>query len=110
MTTKQYKPNPRREQLKALSMQLKPLVKSGMYSSINEGVREIYTEETGQTIWNTFKGWIDEGQKVKKGEHGFPVWAKKRSLKTKDDQEDQANSKKWFPVAYIFHAGQVSPV
>ena len=106
MTTRKRKPNPRRAQLKALSQTIKPLVKSGMYASVNEGIQEIYSEETGQSVWNTYKGWIDQGQKVSKGEHGFPIWAKKRALKAKEDQE-QEPSKQWFPIAYILHEGQV---
>ena len=101
MTTRKRKPNPRRAQLKALSETIKPLVQCGMFNSINEGI-----EETGQTVWHTFHEWKDEGCKVIKGQHGFPVWATPRKLK-KDTDTDKATGRTWYPVAYIFHAGQV---
>ncbi len=109
MTTSKRKPNPRREQLKALSQTIKPLVQCGMFNSINEGIQESYIEETGQTLWHTFHEWKDEGFNVVKGQHGFPVWATPRKLK-KDTDTDKATGRTWYPIAYIFHAGQVQAV
>ena len=109
MTTCNRKPNPRREQLKALSQTIKPLVQCGMFNSINEGIQESYIEETGQTLWHTFHEWKDEGFNVVKGQHGFPVWATPRKLK-KDTDKDKATGRTWYPIAYIFHAGQVQAV
>ena len=101
MTNRKRKPNPRREQHKSLSQTIKPLVQCGMFNSINEGI-----EETGQTVWHTFHEWADEGCKVIKGEHGFPVWATPRKLKM-DTDTDKATGRTWYPIAYIFHADQV---
>jgi len=106
MTKRNRKPNPRRAQLKALSESIKPMVTLGIYNSINEGVQESYIEETGQTEWHSFLDWKDDGFKVIKGEHGFPVWATPRKLK-KDTDKDKATGKTWYPIAYIFHSGQV---
>ena len=105
MTNRKRKPNPRRAQLKALSETIKPQVTLGIYNSINEGVQDTYTQETGQTVWHTFHEWADEGCKVIKGQHGFPVWATPRKLK-KDTDTDKATGRTWYPVAYIFHEGQ----
>ena len=109
MTTRKRKPNPRRAQLKALSETIKPMVTLGIYNSINEGIQETYIEETGQTVWHTFHEWADEGCKVIKGQHGFPVWATPRKMK-KDTDKDKATGRTWYPVAYIFHGGQVQAV
>ena len=109
MTTRKRKPNPRRAQLKALSETIKPQVTLGIYNSINEGIQDTYIQETGQTVWHTFHEWADEGCKVIKGQHGFPVWATPRKLK-KDTDTDKATGRAWYPVAYIFHEGQVQAV
>jgi len=93
MTNRKHKPNPRRAQLKALSETIKPQVTLGIFNSINEGIQDFYTQETGQTVWI-------------KGQHGFPVWATPRKLK-KDTDKDKATGRTWYPVAYIFHEGQV---
>ena len=101
--------NPRRAELRALSQQIKPLVKAGQFDSVNDGLVSIYSEETGQSIWHSFKGWKKQGFQVQKGQKGFPVWATPRKMKQEQDTEE-ATGKSWFPVAYLFHSGQVQAV
>ena len=57
MTNSKHKPNPRRAELRALSQQIKPLVKAGQFDAVNDGLVSIYSEETGQTTWHKFKEW-----------------------------------------------------
>jgi len=104
--TKRRGSNPRRAELRALSQQIKPLVKAGQFDSVNDGLVSIYSEETGQTTWHKFKEWRELGFQVQKGQQGFPVWATPRKMKQEEDTEE-ATGKSWFPVAYLFHAGQV---
>lgn len=112
------KPNPRRAELRELSASIRPLVKMGVYATVNEGLIEHYTTQTGFSEWKTFKGWIDSGQCVRKGEAGFPVWAQPRKLQGKDQAQDKPadvsgaddTGPEWFPVCYLFHAGQVQPI
>lgn len=113
------KPNPRRAELKELSAAIRPLVKVGVFESVNAGLIEHYSTQTGQTEWHTFKGWIDAGQCVRKGESGFPIWGQPRPLSGKDKaaQETQqpegaeaGDVPEWFPVCYLFRAGQVQPI
>lgn len=110
------KPNPRRAELKALSAELRPMVKAGVYSNVNEGLVELYSTQTGQRIWHTFKGWLDTGFSVRKGESGFPIWAQPRPMTGKEKPETQpadvsgAENPAWFPVCYLFHAGQVQEI
>lgn len=110
------KPNPRRAELRDLSAGIRPLVKMGVFASVNEGLIEHYSTETGQTQWHTFKGWIDAGQCVRKGETGFPIWGTPRKLKGDKAQESQpaelscAEDPEFFPVCYLFHAGQVEAI
>ena len=49
--------NPRRAELRALSMAIRPLVKAGRYESVNAGLLEHYREETGQSEFHTFQDW-----------------------------------------------------
>jgi hypothetical protein len=113
------KTNPRRAELVALSASIRPLVTMGVFETVNEGIRAHYERETGQSDWNTFKGWIDAGRPVRKGETGFPVWGTPRRIK--GEAAGDANGivalgaligaepqgPEFFPVAYLFHAGQV---
>lgn len=111
------KPNPRRAELAALSLQVRPLVKAGQFDNVNDAIRALYSQETGQSEWRTFKEWRDLGRPVRKGERGFPVWATPRHHKAEGAGGDLAalaamsgmepQGKQWFPVAYIFHALQV---
>jgi hypothetical protein len=45
----------------------------------------------------------------KSGESGFPVWGKPKRKETEDEDNEQDQTKYW-PMAYIFHSGQVERV
>lgn len=107
--------NPRRAELRALSEQLRPLVKAGMVESINAGLVELYAAEVGCTPadFHSFYHWREAGTPVKKGERGFPVWGQPRRLNSDHSAQadapaaDSADEREFWPVAYLFHAGQV---
>lgn len=114
-------PNPRRAALVALSAELRPLVKMGAFDSINEALIAYYSKETGATDWRTFKAWIDAGRPVRKGETGFAIWGKPRRGKLPEGAAIggdlaaiaamngiEPEGPEFFPVAYLFHAGQVA--
>jgi len=105
-----------------LSDAIRPLVKAGMYSNVNEGLEELYRQETGQVQFCTFAGWKAAGYLVCKGMTGYPVWSTPMELgkgapdEPAADAEESANSAESKPVkapgmvfrmAYLFHAGQV---
>ena len=112
--------NPRRAELMALSAQLRPLVTMGAFESVNEALIAHYSRETGQTDWRTFAAWLEAGRPVLKGQTGFPIWGKPRRAKPADGapMSDLATvgaligaapqGPEFFPVAYLFHAGQVA--
>ena len=113
-------PNPRRAELRALSMQIRPMVKAGMLRNVNEGLVAHWREQTGQSEFRTFQDWRKLGRPVKKGEQGFPIWATPRHLKPAEGAQMggdlgqlaalngiEPQGPQWFPVAYLFHAGQV---
>lgn len=114
---KTCKPNPRRAELRALSAELRPAVKAGLFPTMNAAILAHYAAETGATEWRTFAEWRRMGRPVKKGESGFPVWALPRRLAVGTVSGDAATLQaitgaepqgpEFFPVCYLFHVGQV---
>lgn len=107
----------RRAELKALSDLFKPVAKlTGC--TINELILEHYQAETGQSDFRSFPAWKAEGQAPRKGEKGFAIWGRPRAIRS----EGAANAEpgelclsdldkpEFFPLAYLFHAGQVAPI
>jgi hypothetical protein len=74
--------------------------------NINSILIDFYTNETHKEF-KTFKGWIAEGQKVKKGEKGFFVWSKKLKGTDKTEGTEEDKEFKFFGIAYIFSNAQV---
>jgi hypothetical protein len=109
----------KRAELSALSRQIKRAIKSGAIdaATVNEGLELIYRSQTGQNTFHTFAGWKAQGKSVKKGEHGFPIWGAPRKSKGAPEQAEQNTQNtqtepgeegfSFFPIAYLFHAGQV---
>lgn len=115
-----HKPNPRRAELRALSAQIRPAVKAGLIPNVNAGLLALYRQETGQTDFRTFHDWRKANRPVKKGEKGFPIWATPRRMENGEAiggdlatlaamSGIEPQGREWFPVAYLFHAGQVEP-
>jgi cytochrome c1 len=106
----------KRAELAALSRQIKRAIKSGALdaATVNEGLELIYRSQTGQNTFHTFAGWKEQCKSVKKGEHGFPIWGAPRKSKGAPEQAEQNAQTEpgeegfsFFPIAYLFHAGQV---
>lgn len=111
---KNKQPNPRRAELRALSMQVRELVKAGMFPTVNAAILELYAAEVGRSDFASFKAWKEKGTPVKKGERGFPVWGQPRALGSSDhaakgDAPEGDDGREFWPVAYLFHGGQVEP-
>lgn len=88
--------------------------------TVNDCLILIYSQETGQNAWKTFAGWREEGKGVKKGEKGFAIWGRPLGAKegesdapeisealADDGGESEGRGPKFFPLCYLFHAGQV---
>lgn len=107
--------NPRRAELRALSLEVRPLVKMGVYPTVNAAILTLYAAEVGcsPADFHSFYHWREAGTPVKKGERGFPVWGQPRRLNSDHSAQadapaaDSADEREFWPVAYLFHAGQV---
>jgi len=109
LTKKQEATLKRREELKALSQMVKPMVKQGAFDTVNEAIIDIYKEETGAKEFKTFWGWVNNGYSVKKGEKSFAVWAKPINLNDMVEGENMTpeKEKKYFPMCNLFGDHQV---
>lgn len=78
--------------------------------TINELLKAIYQEETGQTDFRTLKEWNKDGQRVKKGEKCFRLFSRPANTikEEKGQQPGEEDSSRFF-VVKLFHAGQVQP-
>ena len=107
----------KRDFLKVLSQQLKPLIEQGVISSINEGLTDIYLQE-GHEDLRTLKDWNKEGKRVKKGEKALLLWGKPRKIKDRADAQaserataqDGEKERQFFPLSYVFSSQQVEEV
>jgi hypothetical protein len=113
----------KREALKTLSRDLKPL-RQIMETNLNDIIVGHYSHEAGQhpQDFKTYLGWKEDGYQVKKGEKGYPVWSrpKKQSMTGayKKSNPSEARSAppsevlgqdefSFYGMAYLFHVGQV---
>lgn len=103
------KVNERRQELKALSQQVKPLVKEGLYDSVNEALIECFYTDAENKVFHTFNDWIEKGFKIKKGSRAFAIWGSPRPLKKVEPPVNQQEEREedFFPVCYLFSNAQV---
>lgn len=108
--TESKKHNEKREQLKSLSVTVKPLVESGAYETVNDAIlKSIYTD-TANTEFKTLRQWNEEGFNVKKGSKAFVIWGKPKPFNKEEGAEKDAKSEEeetFFPLAYLFSNAQV---
>jgi hypothetical protein len=115
----------RRADLAARSKPIQRARKMGVFPwsllpTVNACLELIYSQETGQTDWATFRGWKERGFSVCKGEKGFAIWGRPRRATASAEGFEQVGgdseqgdpkdgeSFEWFPISYLFHAGQVA--
>jgi len=96
----------KRKFLSSISNGFKPLVKEGVFDSVNEALLESYAHDLPEgTDFKSFNQWRTEGKKVGKGERAYLLWGKPRRVANKD--ADENDSFKFFPLAYVFSSLQV---
>lgn len=100
----------KREALKELSKQVKPLVKTEEFDTVNEAVIELFYRDEDNQEFNTLHEWNKKGYKVKRGSKAFAVWASPRKLKPTDpapDDSEEGKEDKFYPLCYLFSNAQV---
>lgn len=108
----------KRAELIALSRTVKAGMESGLFpeaEKVNDAIVATYQARTGQSDFRSFARWREEGMQVRKGERGFPVWGQPRTANkaepSAEPNTDPETAKyRLFPLAYVFHAGQVEPL
>lgn len=94
----------KREELKALSKTVKPLVDEGIFESVNAAIVAHYKSETGAEEFNTFGQWRKADKSVQKGQKAVLVWGKPRQT----EQDSEEDNYKFWPVCYLFSNLQVA--
>lgn len=110
-TNKISQKNPKREHLKKISETAKVLQKTKYPEySINEILLKfLYQPENKKEklIFDSFNGWRKKGMRVKKGEKAFLIWGRKKEATRQENEGDESDSFKFFPLAYVFSNKQV---
>lgn len=100
----------KREALKVLSMQVKPLIKSEEFGTVNEALIEVFYRDEENEDFNTLQEWNKKGFKVKRGSKAFTVWGSPRKLKPADpkpEEDENGRDDKFYPLCYLFSNAQV---
>ena len=104
--------NPRRDELKALSLGLSILKKEGAIETINEGLVNIYADNGFKEI-KSLRQWNNEGRIVIKGQKALLLWGtpkrrkKEQPAQTTPSQEQDEFD--FYPLAYVFDITQTQP-
>jgi antirestriction protein ArdC len=94
--------------LKELSKIIKPLVKEGAYTTVNEAlIQEIYAIN-GNKVFKTYEQWKQEGKQVKKGEKAYLVWGKPKGAKEEEESPADEEKETFFPICFLFSNLQVN--
>ena len=91
-----------------------------MLPTVNACLELIYQSEVGQNEWHTFPGWKELGFFPEKGSKGFAIWGTPKRGGVKEHEakiaaagvdpasvSEEGKGYEFFPVSYLFHAGQV---
>ena len=100
----------KRDSLKSLSRLIQHLVKEGVYSTVNEGLVDLYRQQGHEEI-HSFRKWIEKGFAVKRGEKALLLWGEPRkAAKQEKKTEEEKDEFSFYPLAYVFSDKQVEPL
>lgn len=104
---KKSKIQEKRNYLKGLSRPIQLLVKEGAFDTVNEGLKEIYSEE-GHTDLKTLRQWNSAGKQVIKGEKALLLWGKPRSFEVVNADTSEIDELDFYPICFVFSQKQVT--
>ncbi len=98
-----------RKKLKELSNAVKPLVKEGQFSTVNEALKEVIYQEQNPDIkeFNSFHSWKAKGKNILKGSKAFLFWGMPVKGKKQQSQDSEPDEFSFFPLCYLFADTQV---
>ena len=94
----------KRMELKEISKTLTELKTAGSITTINEGLKAIYTQQ-GHHELKTFDQWEKVGMHVKKGAKALYLWGKQTAKTINENGEEKKI--KYFPMLAVFSDLQV---
>jgi hypothetical protein len=105
-----------RGQLRADSNLARLLIEMGEVDAetVNGALVEMYTDDENEDF-NMFGQWLKLGYSVKKGEHcRYPVWGQpvdreKAGAQVQPGAEEEEESTRYWPTAYLYSNAQVEP-
>lgn len=102
----------KRALLKELSESAKMLIEldPDIGDRVNDVILNTMYKSGEHTEFNTFKGWMEKGQIVKKGSKAFFIWSKPRKVQKKESEEGEKDEFKMYGIAHLFSNAQVEPL
>lgn len=98
----------RRKSLIELSKYIRLGMKEGIYTSVNEGLKDTYMETNPEIEeFKTFQQWKKEGATVRRGETAFLIWGQPREASQVPEGEEEPEEYKYWPLCYLFANTQV---
>lgn len=109
MTAQKYesKARLRRQELKEISQPLKPMVKDGLFETLNEAIIECLYKRDGHEVFRTFEAWKKDGFSIVKGSQAFVVWGRPQTMTKPEPKAEGEEEREFFPIAYLFSNKQV---
>jgi uncharacterized protein YktB (UPF0637 family) len=101
--TKNSNSKERRQELITISKAVKPFV-GDKFDSVNDAIKVMVYDNAEL---NTFKGWLEKGYCVRKGERAKVLWGSPKPFKQKEALENEEKETQYFPVCYVFSIDQV---
>ncbi len=100
----------KRQALKEMSAQVKPLVEQGKFEKLNQAIVETFYKKGAHQDFKTFNQWKYEGFAVQKGEKAVFVWGKPLSAQAQERGEKLADDESdFYPLCFLFSNAQVKP-
>jgi hypothetical protein len=97
----------KRQELKHLSKEVRPLVLAEEYPTINAAIINEFYKSNEHQLFKKFSEWKKEGKTILKGAKAFAVWGQpKKQPKPKPEEETKEKFEFW-PICYLFSNAQV---
>lgn len=78
---------------------------------VNDVILNVMYKNLEHSEFNTFKGWKNKGQSVKKGSKAFFIWSKPRKVaKKKEHEVGEKDEYTMYAIAHLFSNAQVEPI